>query len=131
VALLRSVAAINAVVCLYAIGQALALTAHERQRALSIVRATGGSRRQIARIFASGAIFLIAAALAVGFAAERELIARGVARIAAPYVTLALGVDLATTGYVALGLLAGALVAAAWISRVVTARPVVTGLRQD
>jgi hypothetical protein len=131
VALLRTDAAIDAAVCLYAVAQALALTAHERQRALSIVRATGAGRREIAWIFASGAALLVAAALAVGFVAERALIGRGIARLAASYITLSLGVDLATTAWVAVGLAAGAIAVAAGVTRAVTARPVVVGLAQD
>jgi ABC-type lipoprotein release transport system permease subunit len=131
VALLRSVAVLDAVVCLYAVAQALGLTAQERRRALSIVRATGAGRWQIGAIFATGSLAIVTAALLLGLVAERGLIGPGVARVAASYVALSLGADATTTAYTAIGLLVGALAVAAWTAESVTRGSVVGGLRED
>ena len=131
VALLRSVAAINAAVCLYAVAQGLALTAQERRRALSIVRACGADRLQMGWIFASGALLVVAVATVLGVLAERLLIGPGVARVAASYITLSLGADATTSALTAAGLVVGALAVAAWTAAVVARDPVIIGLREQ
>jgi hypothetical protein len=71
--------------------------------------------------------------LAVGLAvvAERYLVAPGVSRLAASYVSLSLRPSGAAIGVTAAGLALGAVVAVLWASRLVSQGPVVQWLRQE
>jgi ABC-type lipoprotein release transport system permease subunit len=131
VALLRSVAVLNACVCLYAVGQALALTAQERRRALAVVRAQGAGRLHLFAVFGVAAAFLVLLAWGLAALLERWAVAPGVAHLAASYVVLALGAGGQLLAYTLAGLLAGAALVAAVLVRVVVHQPVVAGLRED
>lgn len=131
VALLRSVAVLDACVCLYAVGQALALTAQERRRALAVVRAQGAGRRHLFAVFmvVAGLVVLLAWALAALL--ERWAVAPGVAHLAASYVVLTLSAGGQLLALTLAGLLAGAALVAALLVRTVVRQPVVAGLRED
>jgi putative ABC transport system permease protein len=130
VALLRTVAVINALVCLYAIAQMLALTVWERRGALAAVRALGAGRRQLSSILGGVAAPVAALAIVIGFLAERFLVGPAVARLAATYVTLSLEPSAAAVAATAAGLAAGALVAVLWAARQAGRGPVVEALRE-
>jgi ABC-type lipoprotein release transport system permease subunit len=130
VALLRVVAVINALVCLYAIAQMLALTVWERRGALAAVRALGAGRRQLSSILGGVAAPVAALAIVIGFLAERFLVGPAVARLAASYVTLSLEPSPAAVAATAAGLAAGALVAVLWAARQAGRGPVVEALRE-
>lgn len=131
VALLRTVAILDACVCLYAVGQALALTSQERRRALAVIRAQGAGRLHLFAVFGVVAGFLVLLAWALAALLERWAVAPGVAHLAASYVVLALAAGgqllLLTLG----GLLLGAAVVSALLVRSILRQPVVTGLRTD
>jgi ABC-type lipoprotein release transport system permease subunit len=131
VALLRTVALLDIGVCLYAVGQALALTSQERRRTLAVVRAQGASRLHLFTIFGVAAAFLVVLAWALAALLERWAVAPGVAHLAASYVVLSLGAGrqllLLTLG----GLLLGAAVVSALLVRAIVRQPVLTGLRAD
>jgi ABC-type antimicrobial peptide transport system permease subunit len=131
VALLRTVAALDGLVCLYALAQMLALTAQERRRALSIVRACGASVRQLAAVFTGSALPVAALAAPLGILLERNLVAPTVSRLAASYVSLPLSAGAAPIGIVLGGLAVAALAAAWWATRAVVREPVVSGLREE
>jgi ABC-type lipoprotein release transport system permease subunit len=131
VALLRAVAVIDGLVCLYAIAQLLALTVWERRTALAAVRALGAGRRQLAGILSGVAAPIALAAVALGFVAERFLVGPAVAHLAAGYVSLSLTPSAAAVAATAGGLAAGALVAALWAARLVARGPVVDALRES
>jgi hypothetical protein len=131
VALLRSVAVLNACVCLYAVGQALALTAQERRRALAVVRAQGAGRLHLFAVFGGAAAFLVLFAWMLAALLERWAVAPGIAHLAASYVVLALSAGGQLLGYTLAGLLAGAALVAVVLVRAVARRPVVAGLRED
>jgi ABC-type lipoprotein release transport system permease subunit len=130
VALLRTVAVLNALVCLYAIAQLLALTVQERRGGLATVRALGGGHRQLAAIVATAAAPVIVLAILVGVTAQRWLVGPAVARLAASYVSLTLEPSAAAVGLTALGLLVGTAVAVLWATRLVTRGPVVAWMRE-
>src|SRR5205823_12793354 len=67
-ALLRSVAVLDGVVCVYALAQLLALIARERRRAVAVVRAIGASRTQVLAVFAGSALLVAALAAPIGIA---------------------------------------------------------------
>jgi ABC-type lipoprotein release transport system permease subunit len=130
VALLRTVAVLDALVCLYAIAQLLALTVQERRSGLATVRALGGERRQLGTVVAAAAAPVVVAALVVGLLAERWLVGPAVSRLAAGYVSLSLQPSAAVVAATSAGLLAGAAVTVLWATRLVTRGPVVGWLRE-
>jgi ABC-type lipoprotein release transport system permease subunit len=130
VALLRTVAVIDALVCLYAIAQLLALTVQERRTGLAAVRALGAGRRQLASVVGTAAAPVAVAAVVVGFVAERWLVGPAVSRLAASYASLSLQPSAAAVAVTAAGLLAGTAVTVLWATRLVTRGPVVDWLRE-
>jgi len=130
VALLRAVAVIDALVCLYAIAQMLALTVWERRVGLAAVRALGAGRRQLTAVLGAAAAPVAVAAVAVGFLLERFLVGPAVARLAASYVTLSLRPSVGAVAVTAAGLGAGAAVAVFWAARLAARGPVVDWLRE-
>ena len=130
VALLRTVAVLDALVCLYAIAQLLALTVQERRTGLATVRALGAGRLQLGAIVAGTATPVVAAALVLGILVERWLVGPAVSGLAASYVSLTLRPSAAAAGVTAVGLLAGAGLTVLWATRLVARGPVVTWLRE-
>ena len=130
VALLRAVAVIDGLVCLYAIAQMLALTVWERRVALAAVRALGARRRQLAQVLGAAAAPVALLAVAVGFLLERFLVGPAVAQLAASYVSLSLHPSPAAVAVTAAGLYAGAVVAVLWTARLAARGPVVDWLRE-
>jgi hypothetical protein len=130
VALLRAVAVIDALVCLYALAQVLALTAEERRGAVAVVRAVGGSPRQVLALFAGSALTLALLAAPLGLALERLVVGPRVAALAASYATLSLRAGTVSAAIVAAGLAVAALVAAAAVARAAVREPVVAGLQR-
>ncbi|HXS43338.1 MAG TPA: FtsX-like permease family protein, partial [Solirubrobacteraceae bacterium] len=130
VALLRTVAILDALVCLYAIAQLLALTVQERRGGLATVRALGGRHRQLAGIVAGAATPVVVLAILVGVVAQRWLVGPVVARLAASYVSLTLEPSAAAVGLTALGLLVGTAVTVLWATRLVMRGPVVAWMRE-
>jgi len=130
-ALLLSLAAVVGLVCVYALVQMLALTAHERRRALAVIRALGASRVQVAAVLAGSGLLVAALAAAAGIVLERLVVAPAAASLAASYVTLPLAAGPLHMLVVAVGLTVAALVAAAWTGRGAIRRPIVVGLREN
>ena len=130
-ALLRSVAALDGLVCLYALAQMLALIARERRRAIAVVRAIGASRAQVGGVFAGSALVVAALAAPVGVALERLGLGPEVSRFAASYVTLPLGAGAAPIAAVLAGLAVSVLLAAAWATRSSVREPIVVPLREE
>ena len=130
-ALLLSLAGVVGLVCVYALVQMLALTAHERRRALAVIRALGASRVQVAAVLAGSGLLVAAIAAAAGIVLERFVVAPAAASLAASYVTLPLAAGPLHMLVVSLGLTVAALVAAAWAGRGAIRRPIVAGLREN
>jgi putative ABC transport system permease protein len=130
VALLRAVAVIDGLVCLYAIAQMLALTVWERRVGLAAVRALGAGRRQLTATLGAAAAPVAIAAVAVGFVLERFLVGPAVARLAASYVSLSLRPSAGAVAVTAAGLGAGAALAVLWAARLAVRGPVVDWLRE-
>jgi ABC-type antimicrobial peptide transport system permease subunit len=128
---LRVLAGLTAVVCLYALVQGLALTARERRTTVAVLRATGAGRREIASLFAGAAVAAIVPALLVGVAVHQWVLAPAVADLAAGYADLPIGAGALELTIVALGLAALGLGAAAWMTRRAGREPVVAGLREE
>jgi len=130
VALLRTVAVLDALVCLYAIAQLLALTVQERRAGLATVRALGGAPWQLGSVLGAAAAPVVLAAIVLGVLVERWLVGPAVSRLAASYVSLSLEPSASAVAITAAGLLAGATVTVLWATRLATRGPVVTWLRE-
>jgi ABC-type lipoprotein release transport system permease subunit len=130
-ALLRVVAVLDALVCLYALVQALGLTARERRPTLALLRATGAPASTIAAVLAGAALAVTVPAVLVAVALERLALAPLVGRLAAGYADLGARASAAQAAFVALGLVVLALAAAAWTARRVVAEPPVAGLQEE
>jgi ABC-type lipoprotein release transport system permease subunit len=130
VALLRTVAVIDALVCLYAIAQLLALTVQERRTGLAAVRALGAGARQLASVVGSAAAPIVVAAVVAGVLVERWLVGPAVSNLAASYVSLSLQPSVSAVALTAAGLLAGTALTVLWATRLVTRGPVVDWLRE-
>jgi len=114
--LLRAVGVIDAIVCLYALCQALSLTARERRATLALLRSAGASHGVIVRILCGAALVLAVPAALLAVVLQRFVLAPLVAASAAGYTDLqpaASGAQAAAlvSAFVALALLAAALVA--------------------
>ena len=129
--MLRAVAAVNGLMCLYALVQALALTALERRPAIAVLRAGGAGRRHLALVFGGAAALVVALAGALGLVLERLLLGPAVTELAADYAALPLGAGAGSVAAVIAGLAAVALVSSAWVGRRVAREPVVAGLRAE
>jgi hypothetical protein len=129
--LLRVVAGVNGMVSLYALVQALALTATERRGSLAVLRASGAGRREVALVLAGAAGLVVVLAAPLAVLLERLVLGPLVAGLAVDYATLSLA---ATPGQIALvcaGLVLVAAVAALWVARRIEREPIVAGLRGE
>jgi putative ABC transport system permease protein len=126
--ILRAVAIVDGLVCLYALIQACALTVQERRRTVAVLRACGAGSASVRRLLLGAALALVVPAAVVGVLLERLLFGPALAQLAASYATLPLqatiGEVLATLA--GLGLAAG--VAIVWVARQAAREPVITGL---
>jgi ABC-type lipoprotein release transport system permease subunit len=128
---LRVLAGLTALVCLYALVQALALTARERRGTVAVLRATGAGRRQVGALFLGAALAAAAPAALAGVALNQWLLTPAVAGLAAGYADLPVGAGLAEVAVVVGGLGLLAVAAAAWMTRRAGREPVVAGLREE
>jgi ABC-type lipoprotein release transport system permease subunit len=129
--LLRSVAVLDGLVCLYALAQMLALIARERRRAVAVIRALGASPVQVLSVFAGAAVLVALLALPVGIAADRFFLGPEVAHLAISYVTLSLRAGLQPIGLVLTGLVVAISASAGWAARSAVADAIVTPLREE
>jgi hypothetical protein len=128
--LLRVVAALDVLVCLYALVQALALTARERRPTLALLRATGAPARRSPSCWPAPRSRSPCPRAARD--PRRALPARpGLSRLAAGYADLGGGASPGAVAGVVLAFAALALVAAAWVARRTVAEPPVAGLREE
>lgn len=130
-ALLRVVAVVNGLICLYVVVQVLSLTARDRRLAIALLRALGASRGAIAMVFAGAALAVAVPGVVIGALLEREVLAPVVARLAGDYVSVPLGAGSADIALVAAGFVALAAVAAGWSGRRSMREAVVAGLREE
>ena len=126
--ILRAVAIVDGLVCVYALVQACALTMQERRRTVAVLRACGGAGSAIRRLLLGAVLALVLPAAVVGIALERFLFGPALSQLAASYAAL----DLAPTPYEVLAIVAGLAVAGAasilWVARAAAREPVVVGL---
>ena len=129
--LLRSMAIVSGLVCLYALVQMLALTAEERRTAVAVVRACGGSPGQVAAVLGGASILVAVLAAVAGILLERAVVGPAASSLAASYVTLPLVAGAAETVLVAAGLVVLAGAAAAWVARSAVRHPIAAALHEE
>jgi hypothetical protein len=130
-ALLRAVAIVDALVCLYALVQALGLVARERRPTLALLRATGAESSTIAAVLAGAAFAVALPAALVALALERLVLAPLVGHLAAGYADVGPRSSVGQAALAIGGLALLGVVAATWVTRRAVAEPPVAGLREE
>jgi ABC-type lipoprotein release transport system permease subunit len=127
-AVLRAVAVIDGLVCLYTLIQALALTAQERRGTIAVLRAAGAGRGAVGSLLAGAALTVVAPAALVAVALERLVLGPEMGHIAAGYASLALSAGPGEIALVVVGLALLAAVAVWWVARRACREQIVAGL---
>jgi ABC-type antimicrobial peptide transport system permease subunit len=126
--ILRAVAVVDGLVCLYALIQACALTVTERRRTVAVLRACGAGPAAVRRLLLGAALMLVVPAALVGVVLERLVFGPALSRLAANYAVLPLaagGVEVAAT---VAGLLVASVLAVAWVAHQAGRESVLAGL---
>jgi len=130
-AVLRGVGFAVGLVCLYALVQALTVTARERRGAVAVLRASGADAPTVGLVLAGAAVAVAIPAAVAGVLLELFALGPLVARLAAGFASLPLA---PTAGQIALvvgGLLVLAVLATAVVARRVLREPIIAGLREE
>jgi ABC-type lipoprotein release transport system permease subunit len=126
--ILRAVAIVDGLVCLYALIQACALTVYERRRTVAVLRACGAGAGAVRRLLVGAVLALVVPAAVVGIVLERFVFGPALTRLAESYATLPLGATLLDVLAVLGGLALASALAVAWVARQAVREPVVAGL---
>ncbi len=126
--ILRAVAVVDGLVCLYALIQACGLTVQERRRTLAVLRALGAGWGAVARVLTGTVLTLVVPAAIVGVALEELVFGPALSRLAIDYAVLDLGARWPELLAVVGGLVVAAVAAVAWVTREATRESVVEGL---
>jgi ABC-type antimicrobial peptide transport system permease subunit len=130
-AVLRGVGLAIGLVCLYALIQALAITARERRGAVALLRATGADQTTVALVLAGAALAVALPAALAAAVLERVALGPLVASLAAGFASLELAPTLGQVLLVIAGVIALSAIATAVIARRVMREPIVAGLREE
>ena len=126
--ILRAIAIVDGLVCLYALIQVCALTVQERRRTVSVLRAFGAGGAAVRRLLAGAVIALIVPAAVLGVALERLVLGPALSRLATSYVTLSLTASSSEIAAVLAGLALAGAIAVAWVARQTTRQDVIAGM---
>ncbi|MHB8691595.1 MAG: ABC transporter permease [Solirubrobacteraceae bacterium] len=126
--ILRAVAIVDGLVCLYALIQACTLTVQERRRSIAVLRAGGAGAAAVRRLLLGAAACLVLPAAVIGVALERFVFGPELTRLAINYAALDLTPAVWEVGAVVGGLVLFGALAAIWVARQAVREPVVTGL---
>jgi ABC-type antimicrobial peptide transport system permease subunit len=127
--ILRAIAIVDGLVCLYALVQACALTVSERRRTVSVLRAFGAGNAAVRRLLAGAVAALVIPAAVIGIVLERLVLGPALGRLAAGYATLPLGATAPEIAAVLAGLALAGGFAVLWVARQTTRETVIAGLR--
>jgi ABC-type lipoprotein release transport system permease subunit len=126
--ILRAVAIVDGLVCLYALIQACALTVQERRRTVAVLRACGAGPSAVRRLLLGAALTLVVPAALVGVLLERLVLGPALARLAASYATLPLTASATEVLATVAGLVLAAGLAVVWVARQAGRESVLAGL---
>jgi ABC-type lipoprotein release transport system permease subunit len=127
----RGVGLAVGLVCLYALVQALAMTARERRGAVALLRACGAGEWGVAAVLAGAALAVVVPAAALGVALHALVLGPLVGRLAAGFAALSLAPNRASVVVVVAGLAVLAAAATALVARRAARESIVTGLREE
>lgn len=127
-AILRAVAVVDGLVCLYTLIQALALVAVERRSTIAVLRACGAGSAAVQRLLAGAALVVVLPALLIGVALERLVLGPAMSRIAESYAALPLAASAEAIAVAVLGLLLLGAIAVLWVARQADREPIAAGL---
>jgi ABC-type lipoprotein release transport system permease subunit len=128
---LRGVGLAVGLVCLYALVQALAMTARERRGAVALLRAVGGDAHTVATVLAGAALVVAVPAALAGLLLEWLVLGPLVARLAAGFADLPLAPSAGQVALVVGGLLALSAAATTLVARRTMRERVIEGLREE
>jgi hypothetical protein len=128
--LLRVVAGVTGLVCLYALVQGLALVALERRQTLAVLRATGAGARTVGLLLTGVVLAAAVPAVVLGLALEVTVLAPLVGRMAAGYADVLPRSGAGQSLLVAAGLAVLCALAASVVARRAVRTPIVAGLRR-
>jgi len=126
--ILRAVAIVDGLVCVYALIQACALTVQERRRTVAVLRAFGAGAPAVRRLLAGAMLALVLPAAVVGILLERLVLGPALAGLAVNYATLSLSAGLPEIAAVLAGLAVAGAVAVFWVARQAMREGVLLGL---
>jgi putative ABC transport system permease protein len=126
--ILRAVAIVDALVCLYALIQTCALTVLERRRSVSVLRALGAGSPAVRRLLAGSLAALVVPSALLGILLERFVLGPLLAHLAANYATLSLSASPAQIAALLGGLLACSALAVLRVAGQATRESVIPGL---
>jgi ABC-type antimicrobial peptide transport system permease subunit len=126
--ILRAVAIVDGLVCLYALIQACALTVQERRRTVSVLRAFGAGGPAVRRLLTGAVLALVVPAAIGGILLERLVLGPALAGLAASYVVLPLGASGTEIAAVLAGLALAGMLAVVWVARQATRESVIAGM---
>ncbi|MGI8412061.1 MAG: ABC transporter permease [Solirubrobacteraceae bacterium] len=126
--ILRAVAIVDGLVCLYALIQTCSLTMQERRRTVAVLRACGAGSTAVRRLLAGAAVALIGPAAVLGILLERLVFGPALSQLAASYASLPLAAGAAQIVAVIAGLLVAGALAVLWVVRQATRETVTAGL---
>ena len=128
-AILRAVAIVDGLVCLYALVQSCALTLAERRRTVAVLRATGAGPGAIRRLLTGVVAGLVLPAALIGIAIERLVLGPAVAKLGRQLRHACNSAPgSAEIAAVLGGLLVAGVLAVLWVTRLATRETVVAGL---
>jgi putative ABC transport system permease protein len=126
--ILRAVAIVDGLVCLYALIQACALTLQERRRTVAVLRATGAGSAAVRWLLTGVVLTLVIPAAILGILIERLVLGPALSNLAVNYASLDLAAGVTQIAAVIAGLLVASAVAVLWVTRRATQETVVEGL---
>ncbi len=126
--ILRAVAIVDGLVCLYALIQACALTVQERRRTVAVLRACGAGAGAVRRLLLGATLALVVPAAVIGVLLERFVFGPALSRLAENYAMLPLDATLLEVLATLAGLGVAAGVAITWVARQSVRESVVAGL---
>jgi hypothetical protein len=128
-AIIRAVAVVDGLVCLYVLVQACSVTVLERRRTVAVLRACGAGAGVVRRLLLGAALALVLPAAVVGYLVQRLLLGPAVSHLAAGYAELPLRASGADVAVTAAGLLVAAVAAVWWVARQAARESVLSGFR--
>jgi ABC-type lipoprotein release transport system permease subunit len=129
--LLRGMALAVGLVCLFALVQALALTARERRGAVALLRAAGADAGTVGTVLAGAAAAVALPAAVLGVALAAGVLGPLTGRLATGFADLSITPSAGQALAVVAGLLVLAAAATALVARRVLREPIVAGLREE